>query len=134
MAASPGALADAACAAPAPLFARDCLERFESVGSALSWCLGRPAAPGATLLFADAGGEIAGVELRADGRRVRRPERGALALGAEASAVAALEKRLAGGAPDPRAIAAALGAGIDAAAFADPRGRRLARGEAWEAL
>ena len=84
-------LAVAACAgsrpdglrrAPAALFARDCLERFDTVASALAWCLGRPAAPGGALLFADAAGEVAGVELLDGERRVRRPEVGKLALGA----------------------------------------------------
>ena len=134
VAASPGARADAAYAAPAALFARDCLERFESVGSALAWCLGRPAAPGAALLFADASGEVAGVELCADGRRVRRPEGGALALGADAAAVVARWKELARGASDPAALAAALGAAPEDTVSADARGRRLARDSAWLAL
>lgn len=65
----------------AALLARDCLERFEGVESALAWCLGRPAAPGACILLADARGEVAGLELSEAGRRVRRPEAGVLVLG-----------------------------------------------------
>lgn len=65
----------------AALLARDCLERFEGVESALAWCLGRPAAPGACILLADARGEVAGLELCEAGRRVRRPQAGVLVLG-----------------------------------------------------
>jgi hypothetical protein len=103
VAATPGALGASACAAPAAHFARDCLERFESVASALAWCLGRPAAAGAALLLADASGEIAGVELTAEGRRVRRPEDGVLALGCGRPLALALEKRSNAACADPRA-------------------------------
>jgi len=125
VAATSGARADAGCAAPGTLFARDCLERFESVGSALAWCLGRPAAPGASLLFADASGEIACVELAPKDRRVRRPERGVLVVGAEAARAAAIEKRLAEGSRDALAFAQALGVEIDECAGADPAAHRL---------
>ena len=125
VAATSGARADGACAAPGTLFARDCLERFESVGSALAWCLGRPAAPGASLLFADASGEIAGVELAPTDRHVRRPERGVLVLGADAARAAAIEKRLAEGSRDALAFAQALGAQAGECASADPTDRRL---------
>jgi len=69
------------CRAHAALLARDCLERFESVESALAWCTGRPAAPGAAILLADATGELAGIELTPTGRLLRRPENGELVLG-----------------------------------------------------
>jgi hypothetical protein len=128
VAATSGARAGAACAAPGALFARDCLERFESVASALAWCLGRPAAPGASLLFADASGEIAGVELAQTDRRVRRPERGVLVLGADAARAAAVEKRLAEGRGDALAFAQALGAESGECASAEPVGRRLMLG------
>ncbi len=85
----------ARCRAHAALLARDCLERFEAVESALVWCLGRPAAPGASILLADAQGELAGVELLASGRRVRRPEGGVLALGGPRAAE--VRKTLSGG-------------------------------------
>jgi hypothetical protein len=111
VAATPGARGAGGCAAPGALFARDCLERFESVASALAWCLGRPAAPGSALLLADAAGEIAGIELREGGRSVRRPERGVLVLGGDLDLAIALEK-------DP------------ATASADPQARRLSRGDA----
>lgn len=132
VAASSGTLPDPRCAAPAALLARDCLERFESVASALTWCLGRPAAPGAALLLADASGEVAGVELEAGGRRVRRPEAGVLVLGADAAGAARIAKQLGQRAADRRDLAEALGEA--ACACADPRGRRIAFRDAWLAL
>jgi len=125
VAATSGARAGAPCAAPGMLFARDCLERFESVGSALAWCLGRPAAPGASLLFADAEGELAGVDLAAGDRRVRRPEHGVLVLGVDAARAAAIEKRLAEASRDALAFAQALGADAGECAGADAAARRL---------
>jgi hypothetical protein len=77
-----------ACVAHAALLARDCLERFESVESALSWCLGRPCAMGGSLLMADAAGELAGVEMLATGREVRRADSGVLVMGGGASELA----------------------------------------------
>jgi hypothetical protein len=74
-------------AAPALLLAQDCLERFEALEAAMEWCLGRPAAGPATLLLADARGDVAGVEIAGDERRVLRPEAGVLVC----------EKRAAGG-------------------------------------
>jgi len=124
----------ARCAAPAALLARDCLERFESVASALAWCLGRPAAPGAALLFADASGEVAGVELEAGGRHVRRPEAGVLVLGVEAVRAARIAKQLGQCAADPRGLAEALAVDPAGCICADARGRRLSLGGAWLAL
>jgi hypothetical protein len=80
-----------ACRAHAALLGRDCLERFEGVESALAWCLGRPAAPGAAILFADSRGELGGVELSASARQVRRPEGGLLVLGSARAARVAKE-------------------------------------------
>jgi hypothetical protein len=118
-----GAAADPRCAAPAALLARDCLERFDSVSSALDWCLGRPAAPGAALLFADASGRLAGVLLAAHERRVLRPENGVLALGVDESALGALRARRAEpAAPD---LSAALGVAPGGYALADPARRAL---------
>lgn len=102
------------CAAHAALLARDCLERFEGVESALAWCLGRPAAPGASLLVADASGELAGVELSATGREVRRAESGVLVLGSGAAelAKAIADRGIAREALEPL-LARALGGGPD---------------------
>ena len=129
VAACAGAQADARRRAPGALFARDCLERFESVASALTWCLGRPAAPGGALLFADAAGELAGVELDLP-RRVRRPEGGVLALGASAPGAGAIAKRLRDGESAASALADALGSAPEACAQADARTRRLVWGGA----
>ncbi|MGH0033181.1 MAG: carcinine hydrolase/isopenicillin-N N-acyltransferase family protein, partial [Myxococcota bacterium] len=85
-----GGRVPARCTAHAALLARDCLERFETVESALAWCTGRPAAPGARILLADAEGELAGVELGVAGREVRRPESGVLVLGPDAAHLAKL--------------------------------------------
>src|SRR5262249_54998797 len=65
---------------PIALFARDCLERFQRVGPARDWCLARPAAPGGSLLLADAHGELAGVYAGGPERRALRPH-GWLVLG-----------------------------------------------------
>ena len=68
--------------APFACFARDCLERFDAADAALEWCLSRPAAAGGGLLFADAGGELVGVDAEGPRRRVLRPDEGWLAAGA----------------------------------------------------
>jgi hypothetical protein len=73
------------CAAPGALLIQDCLERFESLDAALDWCTGRPGGGAATLLLADATGEVAGVEIAAAARRVLRPAEGLLLAGADAS-------------------------------------------------
>ena len=50
---------------PAAPLATDCLQRFATLEACLDWCSARPGEGPATLLFADASGEIAGVELAA---------------------------------------------------------------------
>jgi hypothetical protein len=113
-----------ACAAPASLLAEDCLQRFAKVESAIDWCCGRPAGHAAALLFADARGELAGVEIRGDGRRLLHPE-GALLVFADAGAE--LAKRLHEAAPPtPASLARALApAAGGAAVVLDPGARRL---------
>jgi hypothetical protein len=116
------------CRAHAALLARDCLERFEAVESALVWCLSRPVAPGASILLADALGEIAGVELHASGRRVRRPEGGVLTLGGPRTAE--VRKALSGRATRSldleRALEEVLGeSAVAAAAHVDLASRSL---------
>ncbi len=80
------------CRAPAALLVTQCLERFERVGAALEWCLRRPAAGPAALLFADAQGELAGLVLQRAGRQVIRDEAGILVLGAPEPRRALLER------------------------------------------
>ena len=116
------------CRAHAALLARDCLERFEAVESALVWCLSRPAAPGASILLADALGEIAGVELHASGRRVRRPEGGVLTLGGPRAAEVrkALSGRVTRALDLERALEEVLGkSAVAAAAHVDLASRSL---------
>ena len=87
------------CAAPGALLIQDCLERFESLDAALEWCTGRPGGCAATLLLADAAGEVAGVEIAGATRRVLRPAEGLLLAGGEASHAGDRAKRLREAAP-----------------------------------
>ena len=87
-----GAVAAPLCRAPAALFVTQCLERFERVGAALEWCLHRPAAGPAALLFADAQGDLAGLAVQPAGRQVLGDEDGLLVLGAPEPRRARLEK------------------------------------------
>lgn len=89
--------AAARCSAPAALLAQDCLERFATLDAALEWCLARPGGGRGWLLLADAGGEVAGLEVSGDARRVLRPAEGVLAR--EGSASGDLAKALRNGAP-----------------------------------
>jgi hypothetical protein len=86
------------CASSAVLLARDCLERFDALESALAWCLGRPAAGGSSLLLADAAGGVAAVEFGASDRRVLRPDAGSLLVAGSGCDVASLHKSLSGAA------------------------------------
>jgi len=115
------------CAGSAVLLARDCLERFDGLDSALAWCLGRPAAGGASLLLADAAGGLAAVEFARADRRVRRADGERLLVAGSACDVA-IEKALAsaGGDDLDALLAAALGDGAARAAIRlDPQGRSL---------
>jgi hypothetical protein len=76
-----GRAGSTACAAPAALLVQDCLHRFESLEGALDWCLGRPASGPATLVFADAEGEIAGVSITRERRTLLRPADGLILAG-----------------------------------------------------
>ena len=116
----------AGAAPPFALFSRDCLERFERVDAALEWCLARHAAPGGALLFADASGDLAGVDAGPSQRRTLRPSGDWLALGGDAELLA--KPASAPHADFESALAAALAAAAPAqgpAAIADPEGRRL---------
>jgi len=64
-----GSFASGSCAAPAPLLVQDCLARFDSVGGALDWCIGRPAGGRAVILLADASGVAVAVDIDGDARR-----------------------------------------------------------------
>ncbi len=127
--AAPGSGIPGPCSAPGALLAQDCLERFSKVESALDWCSGRPAGHGAALVFADARGELAGVEIRGAARRVLRPDAALLGWADGAGAGAELEKNLrqvapAGGAELARMLAASRPPGF-ATAIVDPAARRV---------
>jgi hypothetical protein len=66
------------CAAPAALLLQDVLQRFADLDGALGHCLSRPGGGRATLLIADASGDVAGVAFAGDERRVLRPVDGLL--------------------------------------------------------
>jgi hypothetical protein len=79
---------------PAAPLALDCLQRFATLEACLEWCASRPAERPAALLFADAGGEVAGIEIAPGCRRILRPAEGWLAVGGSAAAREAMGKRL----------------------------------------
>lgn len=64
---------DPACAVPASLLVLDCLARFDGLDGAIDWLLARPGGGNATILLADARGEIAGVGFRGAERTISRP-------------------------------------------------------------
>jgi hypothetical protein len=99
---------------PAAPLATDCLQRFSTLEACLDWCTARPGDGPATLLFADASGEIAGIEIAPGHRRVLRSAEGWLAVGGPRDA------------REPLAKALREGSGLDPAlAWADPAARTL---------
>jgi hypothetical protein len=136
LAAVPGPFEEGVCAAPASLLVQDCLQRFEALEAVLDWCLGRPAAGSATLLLADASGEVAGVEFAGGERRLLRPSAGFLFATGGDVAESQLARRLREAVPLGLAdLAGALAAGETASARLarteglvgiDPAGRSLA--------
>jgi hypothetical protein len=113
---------------------RDCLQQFDSVGAALEWCTGRPAGGRATLLLADASGELAAVEVAGPARRVRRADAGLL-VAAPPDRSAAIEKSLrAAPSVSPETLVQSLTASteVDACVLVDPEQRRLGLAAAGE--
>jgi hypothetical protein len=110
------------CAAPALLLVQDCLQRFDTVQKAIEWCRGRPAGGSASILMADASGDVAEVVVQGASRRVRRPTDGLLVGTGSGGGAGALAKALAerarvdpgvlrevlrtraGGRPNPRTV------------------------------
>jgi hypothetical protein len=123
------------CAAPATLLVQDCLQRFEGLAAVLDWCLARPAGGRATLLLADASGEVAGVEFAGGERRVLRPVSGLLLAPSGAAGESEVARLLSEAAPlgaaeFTSALAAGAGAGAQFACTSglvgiDPAERRL---------
>ncbi len=115
-----------AAALPAAPLGLDCLQRFATLEACLDWCASRPGERPAALLFADASGEVAGIEIAPGRRRILRPAEGWLAAGGSPAARDELGKALREGgdlAGGPRSRAAAL-------AVADPAARSLRLGPA----
>jgi hypothetical protein len=103
-----GRASPASASLPAAPLATDCLQRFATLEACLEWCSARPGELPATLLFADASGEIAGIELAPGHRRVLRSAEGWLAVGGSRDARDALAKALReGGGLDPALACAA---------------------------
>lgn len=71
---------------PALVLVGDCLQRFSDVGGVLRWCAGRPAAGVATILTADAGGDVAGLRF-APGERTPLALEDGLLMGSGPSAL-----------------------------------------------
>jgi len=63
-------------AVPATLLAHDCLRRFDSLDGAIDWLLVRPGGGKSMLVLAERSGEIAGVSIDGDERRIFRPADG----------------------------------------------------------
>lgn len=74
----PGRRALATCAAPALFLVQDVLQRFDTTQKALEWCQRRPAGGSASILLADAAGDVACVILEGRRRSVRRRADGLL--------------------------------------------------------
>lgn len=106
--------------APATLLLQDALHRLDSLPAVLDWCLQRPAGGRATLLFADASGEVAGVEIDGGDRRLLRPADGVLVAAADVARRAALAK----------ALREADGRALPEGVWLDPAARTLETGEA----
>jgi len=124
----PRGAASTACTAPAILLAQDCLHRFESLEGALDWCLGRPASGPATLVLADADGEVAGVSISRETRSVLRPADGMiLAGGSPDAATPEAVKALREAAPlTPASLVRGL---VSDVAALDPLNRRIGLAE-----
>lgn len=81
-------------AAPAALLAHDCLRRFDSLDGAIDWLLARPAGGKSMLVLADLSGEISGVSVDGDERRIFRPADGLIIHTGGHSRQAEIEKGL----------------------------------------
>ena len=110
------------CAAPAALLVQDCLHRFESLEGALDWCLGRPVGGSATLVLADAEGEVAAVSIEPNDRRVHRPADGLALASLDGDGAKALREAAPLRADD---LAGIMGARL---AVLDPARRRVGVG------
>jgi hypothetical protein len=76
----------------AALLVQDCLQRFDGTDKAIEWCERRPAWGSASILFADAGGFLARVDLQGELRRVHRGSDGNVLCAGEPARVASVEE------------------------------------------
>jgi len=76
------------------LLVQECLQRFHDVPGCLDWCSKRPASGAASIVVADASGEVAAIEVDGDVRRPLEAERGVLLTGGAASSHPELRKSL----------------------------------------
>jgi hypothetical protein len=81
-------------AVPAALLAHDCLRRFDSLDGAIDWLLVRPGGGKSMLMLADLSGEIAGVSVDGDERKVFRPADGLVVYTGGHARQAEIEKGL----------------------------------------
>lgn len=98
------------CAAPASLLVRDCVERFDRVAAASEWCMTRPCGTAATLLLADAAGDLAAVVISGDDRRIVLPVGNVLLPDTGAAFVTDFAKALANTTSHDSLLREALGA------------------------
>jgi len=68
-----GEIAQSRHVVPAALLTHDCLRRFDSLDGAIDWLMARPGGGKSTFVLADLAGEIAGVTVDGDDRRIFRP-------------------------------------------------------------
>jgi len=115
----PGGLTDQGCTVPAAHLIQDCLMRFDSIKGAVDWCSGRPCGGRATVLFAEASGDIAAVDVDGRARVTRAPEEGLLFAGDDTGAFASLRECAK---PELATAAKLLGGRV---AGLDPSGRRI---------
>lgn len=90
----PGRVAGSRHAVPAALLAHDCLRRFDSLDGAIDWLLARPGGGKSTLVLTDLSGDIAGVAVDGDDRRVFRPADGLIVQTGGHARQAEIEKGL----------------------------------------
>ena len=93
-------------AAPAWLLVQECLQRFDSLGTAAEWCANRPAAGALAVVLQEAGGALARVEFQARERRLSPSDEGFDVAGEPPEACERVRKQLEAGGWDATGRAA----------------------------
>jgi len=88
-------------AAPADLLVHDCLRRFDRLDAAIDWMFARPVGGTSMVVLADLSGEIAGVRVDGDERRIVRPADGLIVHTGGHSREAEIQKGLREASPLP---------------------------------